>query len=68
MRWRGRSAIARRSHWPTEWYAYDTNVTSSLGLDENERIAGFVYIGTAKEDPKERGRPDMASLIAHYKE
>lgn len=62
------SASGFAAQWLTEWYAYDTNVTSSLELAENERIAGFVYIGTAKEDPKERGRPDMASLIAHYKE
>lgn len=60
------SASGFAAQWLTEWYAYDNNVTAALGLGENERIAGFVYIGVAREDPKERGRPDMASLMAHY--
>ncbi|MEM8771065.1 MAG: nitroreductase [Pseudomonadota bacterium] len=54
------------AQWLTEWYAYDSFVTDNLRLDDGERIAGFVYIGTAKEDPKERGRPDLESIISYY--
>ncbi|MEL7485879.1 MAG: nitroreductase [Pseudomonadota bacterium] len=54
------------SQWLTEWYAYDQAVLGALGLAENERIAGYVYIGTATEPPKERARPDMAALKSAY--
>ena len=62
------SAHGFAAQWLTEWYAYDRNVGAALQLDENERIAGFVYIGTAKEDPKERGRPDLAEITSRWTE
>lgn len=60
------SAHGFAAQWLTEWYAYDAGVHAALKLAPTERVAGFVYIGTAKEDPKERGRPDMASIISYY--
>ena len=54
------------AQWLTEWYAFDDGVLKALDGSEHERIAGFIYIGTAKEDPKERARPDMAQLIRRY--
>lgn len=54
------------AQWLTEWYAYDENVIAALGLGEHERVAGFVYVGTAAEDPKERARPDIQAITAHY--
>jgi hypothetical protein len=29
-------------------------------MKPDERIAGFIYIGTAKEQPVERQRPDVS--------
>ncbi len=60
------SAHGFAAQWLTEWYAYDETALSALGLAIGEKVAGYVYIGTAKEDPKERGRPDMASIISYY--
>ena len=60
------SASGFAAQWLTEWYAFDANVTSAFGLVENERMAGFVYLGTAKENPKERRRPDTASLVTYF--
>ena len=48
----------------TEWYGYSQGLRASLKLAENERVADFVYIGTAKEKPEERERPVLAD-IAH---
>lgn len=50
--------------WITEWYAYDCAVLEALGLGAHERIAGFVYIGTADENPLERARPKLDALIS----
>ncbi len=48
--------------WITEWYAYDEAVRHGFGLKPEERFAGFVYIGTPKEKPAERDRPDLAAI------
>ncbi|WP_425409019.1 nitroreductase family protein [Hyphococcus sp.] len=60
------SAYGFAAQWLTEWYAYDENIRTVLGLSEHERPAGFVYIGTAKESPKERGRPDMNAIVSRF--
>lgn len=49
--------------WVTEWYAYSSVFKQGLGLDTQDHIAGFIYIGTPKEMPEERERPDMDSII-----
>ena len=54
------------SCWLTEWAAYDDGVRAGLGLAADERIAGFIYVGTAREAPKERPRPDLESLITRF--
>ena len=52
--------------WLTEWIAYDAVVATRLGLVTHERIAGFIYLGTATADAPERPRPDMASKITRW--
>ena len=39
----------------------------ALRLAENERVAGFVYIGTAKEKSEERERPALADIVADWR-
>lgn len=60
------SAHGFAAQWLTEWYAFDEKVLVPLGLGPDERIAGFIYIGTATEDPKERARPIMSDIISHF--
>ena len=64
--------IAANAHgfaaqWLTEWYAYDASVSAAFGVSESERVAGYIYIGTAKDRPKERRRPVLSDLISDYK-
>ncbi|MEM9707053.1 MAG: nitroreductase [Pseudomonadota bacterium] len=60
------SAHGFAAQWLTEWYAYDRDVLEAFGLAQKERIAGFVYIGTASQPPKERARPDLSALISEF--
>ncbi len=60
------SAEGFAAQWITEWYAYDARVLAALGLDRNERVAGYIYIGSAKADPKERARPVMAQIVTRF--
>lgn len=52
--------------WLTEWCSYDNGVAVALGLEPGERFAGFVYIGSAREDPRERQRPAMADIVRRF--
>lgn len=59
-------AAGYAAQWLTEWYAYDARVLEALGLGPHERIAGFIYIGTAPTSPTERPRPDADALTTHF--
>lgn len=56
------NAMGFAAQWLTEWYAFDEKVAGIFGLTEGERFAGFVHIGTPKEPPFERPRPDIDAL------
>jgi len=45
-------ALGYAASWITEWYAYDRGVLAALGLNDNERIAGFVHIGRPSTPPE----------------
>ena len=52
--------------WLTGWPAYDPGVHTLLGLSANERVAGFIHIGTPKQDVPERDRPDPSRLLSDW--
>jgi nitroreductase len=54
------------ANWITEWCAYDARVQARLGLAPNERMAGFIYVGTSAAPLEERVRPDLDSLITRF--
>jgi len=52
------------ANWISGWTSHDREfIREGLGLSSEETIAGFIHIGTEKFGPKERRRPDMATLI-----
>lgn len=60
------NALGFGSNWITEWVAYSPTVRTALGLKETERIAGFIYIGTALEKSDDRERPDIDKLLTRW--
>ncbi|MDX2308497.1 MAG: nitroreductase [Hyphomicrobium sp.] len=52
--------------WITEWVAYSPAMRRALALAENERIAGFVHIGTPTLKPEERERPDLTKIVSRW--
>jgi nitroreductase len=60
------NALGFGTCWITEWIAYSPAVRAALQLKDSERIAGFIYMGTAVEKPEERERPDVASLVTYW--
>lgn len=60
------NALGYGTSWLTEWIAYSPRVREALHLADNERIAGFVYIGTPAEAPHERDRPALADIVSRW--
>lgn len=60
------NAMGWAACWITEDPAYDANVQKALGMTDGERIAGFIYLGTAKAKPVERQRPDVSKKAVRW--
>ena len=52
--------------WLTEWFSYNRQVLDALGLEPQERMAGFVHIGRSDARPAERERPDLAMITSRF--
>lgn len=59
-------AMGYGANWITDWYSYDADALEALGLNAGERVAGFIFLGTAAETPLERTRPDVSALTSRY--
>jgi nitroreductase len=55
------------ANWITDWYAYDPSALALLGARTEERVAGYVHLGTAAEPPLERARPDLDALTTVWR-
>ncbi len=60
------AALGIGCQWNTDWFAYDSHIAGELGLDANERIAGFFYLGRPREPLEDRPRPDFARLLTRW--
>lgn len=52
--------------WLSEWIAYDADVNALIGLANHERVAGYIYLGTATAQPQERVRPEVLQLVSRW--
>lgn len=59
----GAHALGFAAGWLTGWPTYNASVRDTFGR-EGERIAGFVFIGTAGRPQEERPRPDYFSNVS----
>lgn len=60
-------AMGFGANWITDWYAYDDKARALLGLEPQERVAGFIHLGTPTEPPLERVRPDVDQLTSVWR-
>jgi len=59
-------ALGYAANWITEWYAYDRRVLEVLGVGAQERVAGFIHIGSPARPPEDRPRPALESIVTRY--
>jgi nitroreductase len=52
--------------WLTGWATYDPLVRAAFCTGEQERIAGFFFIGSPGRELEERPRPNMTAVVRHW--
>lgn len=62
----GVEALGFSGIWVTGWAATNDDAQRILGVGEGESVAGIVHIGTAKEPPTERPRPEVEALVTRW--
>jgi nitroreductase len=60
------TALGYGANWLTGWFAFDRDVLDGLGLRDDERIAGFVHIGTPSKPSEDRPRPALADIVTRF--
>jgi nitroreductase len=53
--------------WATGVNSYDARVHAGLGLADDERLLGFLYVGTAKEQTAAPVRPDAQDYVREWR-
>ena len=61
------NALGFGSIWLTGANAYDEYVCAELGLDDSEKIIGFIYIGTPTIDFPPRPIPEVSTHHTSWK-
>lgn len=57
-------ALGFGANWITEWPAYDDEAKAIMGIAPDEKVVGFIYIGTPAEAPSDRPRPELAAIVS----
>lgn len=54
------------AQWLTGWPAYDADILRLLGLATQEKVVGFIHIGTPRLEAPERDRPNPQDLLSDW--
>lgn len=57
-------ALGFGANWVTEWVAYDDEAKRILGISADEKVAGFIHIGSHGDTPADRVRPELADIVS----
>jgi nitroreductase len=59
-------AMGYAGGWITGWAAYSNEVRRAFAKSEDERIAGFIFIGTPEHPLEERPRPALDYVLSEW--
>jgi nitroreductase len=60
------TALGYGACWLTGWFAFDRDVLDGLGLKADERLAGFIHIGTPSRPSEDRPRPLLSDIVTRF--
>ena len=61
------NALGYGAIWLTGPNAHDGRVAEALGLDFDDRLVGFLYLGTSRAEPARKERPDPVRFVTEWK-
>ncbi|MGI9462624.1 MAG: nitroreductase family protein [Aestuariivirgaceae bacterium] len=60
------TAMGIGCQWITGWYAFDEAVLRQFDIKADEKVAGFVYLGTPQDAVTDRPRPEPDDLLTRW--
>jgi nitroreductase len=60
------TALGYGAAWLTGWFSYDRDVLGGLGLQADEKLAGFIHVGTATRPSEDRPRPALEDIVTRF--
>ena len=60
------TALGYGACWLTGWFAFDRDVLEGFGLKADEKLAGFIHIGTPSKSSEDRPRPALADIVTRF--
>jgi nitroreductase len=60
------TALGYGACWLTGWFAFDRDVLDGLGLKPDEKLAGFIHIGTQTKPSGDRPRPVLSDIVTRF--
>jgi nitroreductase len=60
------TALGYGACWLTGWFAFDRDVLDGLGLKADEKLAGFIHIGTQTRPNQDRPRPVLSDIVTRF--
>ena len=60
------TALGYGANWLTGWFAFDRDVLDGFGLKADEKLAGFIHIGTPAKPAEDRPRPALADIVTRF--
>jgi nitroreductase len=56
-------ALGYGANWVTGWTAYDRSCLDLLGVKPEEKVAGWIHIGTPSAALEDRPRPNLSDIV-----
>jgi nitroreductase len=53
------------ANWRSEWIAYDARAQAVLGVLPDEKVAGFIHIGSSDFPMPDRPRPQLSDIVTY---
>jgi len=60
------TALGYGANWLTGWFAFDRDVLDGLGVKSDEKLAGFIHIGTPSKPIEDRPRPALSDIVTRF--
>jgi nitroreductase len=60
------TALGYGANWLTGWFAFDRDVLEGLGVKADEKLAGFIHIGTPAKPTEDRPRPALSDIVTRF--